>query len=221
MEAKKCPNCGKEVSGNWTFCGFCGYSGNGGLNLVRTPSEDLIYKSKRGKNVTGKVAAVVIIGIIVIAAIVGILYVPSMIHNNPPITKADTAIMSFAFDLGMNKSEGAANLTIAKVIGGLVFSDTWNYYSNLCEMYAMHGIRVEGIHTIANQSLTSLQNISAENAIALLHGSYGITVTEYCYVHVIVTGFGYNADEKMIGFLKVGGTWYIGYATNMVDLGNF
>lgn len=162
--------------------------------------------------------------VVLVIAVAIILIVASIFAFFSAFTSPRTsegAVLGWIFDAGFGNSAGTADRTIAKVIGGQVYLDTKGWYESLFDQYrGKTRVSVNNLVMLDNSSLSISLILEAEAAVVLLKAGYGITVDEYRYVSFQFTGLGYTNADKTVGVLKVASSWYVGYATGVVDLGN-
>jgi hypothetical protein len=146
------------------------------------------------------VAVIVVVAVLVVAALASFFYF--FTNRETP----EGAVVSWLFSAGFGNAEGMADKTIAMVVGD-------EYQGNT-------HVSISTVTVVSDQNISYHQRGFAEDAIALLGDTYEVTVTDYCYTSFYLTGLGHYHQEMNVGLLKVGHTWYIGYATDVVDLGN-
>lgn len=165
-----------------------------------------------------------ILTIVIIIAVVIVLIIAAAFAFFGTLTSSRTAegaLIGWVFSAGFGDSRGTADKTIAKAIGGQVYTDTEGWYESLFDMYRGNTrVNVNNLVMLDNESLSISMIINAQAAIALLAVGYGISVEQYRYASFQFTGLGYNDAKKTVGVLEVGSSWYVGYATGVVDLGN-
>jgi len=217
----KCPNCGTNNPDGAIFCQGCAFRLSASSTQKQAPSQpqqlsNLPSQSTRTNRSIWIMAVVtLVVGILVVAAVASFFYF--FINRRTP----DGTVLSWLISAGFGNAEGTADKTIAKAIGGEVYNETRQWYSDFFVQYqGSTGIDASAIHRISNQELDTAQKSAADDAVVLLKNNYALTVKDYCYVHFWLTGLGYYHEKVTVGLLEVGHSWYIGYATSVVDLGN-
>ncbi len=158
------------------------------------------------------VAVVVVSGLALVFIALG-----SILTGQSP----DARVVQWLTAATLDDPTRTTDLTISFVIGGTVYDQTVQWYTTYLAAYRGQGSDARGIHVAAGNEVSSTMNKSMEDGIALLAENYGVVVEDHRYVHVeIVSGFGYDYSTLYIGLLKVNGSWYVGYATDVINLGN-
>ncbi len=164
------------------------------------------------------IAVVIVVAIVVVSGMILIfLTLGNMLSGQSP----DARFVQWFTAATLDEPVRTTDLTVASVIGGTVYNQTVLWYSNYLTTYRGQGSDARGIHVASGNEVSPTMNSSMEDAVAVLGGDYGIVVEDHCYMHVeVVRGFGYDYTTLYIGLLKVNGSWFIGYATDVLDLGN-
>jgi hypothetical protein len=217
----KCPNCGENNPDGAAFCQECAFRLSASSTQIQPPSQlqplqDLHPQPPRvNRTIWIAVAVIVVVAVLAIAALASVFYFFTNRHT------PEGAVVSWLFSAGFGNAEGTADKTIAKVVGGEVYNETRQWYSDFLAQYQGNThVSISTVTVVTGQNISSYQRGLAEDAIALLGDTYKVTVTDYCYASFHLTGLGHYDQEMNVGLLKVGHSWYIGYATNVVDLGN-
>jgi hypothetical protein len=130
-------------------------------------------------------------------------------------------VMSWMMAGSLDNSNSTADSTIASVIGGKVYDQTVQFYSDYLAMYRGEGLDIRGVHVASGSEISPSMTSAMQDAISLLNHDYGLVISDHCYVHVeIVNGFGCNYFTIYVGMLEVSGSWYVGYAAGVIDLGS-
>ncbi len=161
---------------------------------------------------------VVVIAVVIVLAIAAVF---AFFNEFASPRTPEGEVLGWLFSAGFGDATATADRTIARVIGGQVYTDTKDWYHSLFETYRGNTrVDVSNLVMLSNSSLSLSMILSAQAAVVLLELQYGITVEEYRYASFQFTGFGFDNAQKTVGVLKVGSDWRIGYATGVVDLGN-
>lgn len=216
-----CPQCGSNNPEGATFCQNCALRLQGADGSTDAPSQyqthyGLLPQPPRANRTAWLVVtAIVVVAVLIMVAVAG-AFTFFTNHNTP-----SGAVVGWLFDGGFGNSKGMADRTIARVIGGDVYNQTRQWYSDFLAQYKGNTqVSVSTVIVLTDQNTTPAQRALAEDATALLANSYNVAVTEHCYASCYLTGLGHYNQELTVGLLKVGSSWYIGYATDVVDLGN-
>ncbi len=195
-------NCGARLSGD------------------ESPPEGAYVRKRPGRlDKSMRTALVVGIVILIVAMTVMGLAVTSF-FTGKNLSTPQTTTIGWMARAGFGDPQGMADFTIAAVIGGNPFSQTVSAYTSLLAPY--HGqtkVNLLNLQVTAKESLDSAQREVAESAVALLQKTYGLPISDYCFVHFWLTGLGHISDPIDVGLLQMGSKWYIGYAEGVVNLG--
>jgi len=217
----KCPNCGTNNSDDAIFCQMCAFRVSASSTQKHPPFQPQPLQDLPSQPPRVNRSIWVAVVVIVVVAILAFAAVASVFHFFTNRRTPEGTVVSWLFSAGFGNAEGTADKTIAKVIGGEVYNETRQWYSDFLAQYQGHTfVSISAINRTPSQGLDAAQKSVADDAVVLLKNNYALTVTDYCYVHFWLTGLGHYNEEMTTGLLEVGHSWYIGYATSVVDLGN-
>lgn len=188
-----CTSCGATNPEGARFCERCGVP----LSSVpmQSPSgSDSSSSQSRATILAGRKVWIVVAvsAVLILVAVMASLNLFGSPHSTPEGT-----VLSWLFAGSFGNANGMADRTVASAIGGTVYNNTLQEYSDLLTSH--HGytrVSVSTIIEVEDRNLTPTQRQASEDAMSQLSQDYGLVFTDFTYVRFHLTGLGHYNQES-------------------------